>query len=57
MEDYKKEAEAFKKGYEELCKKHEMQIASYPTFRYSQESQDFRVQIVTEIIKTKALDK
>lgn len=55
MED-KNKAEAFKKEYEELVKKHGMMIVSYPSFRFSQETGDYRIQVVNEIIE-RPLDK
>lgn len=56
MEEKQKKAEAFKKEYEELVKKHGMMIVSYPSFRFSQETGDYRIQVVNEIIE-RPLDK
>lgn len=57
MED-KNKAEAFKKEYEALVEKHGMMIVSYPSFRFSQETGDYRIQVINEIIeKPKPLTK
>ena len=46
-----KQLEQFQKEYIELCKKYGLAHSCEPVWRLSQETNDFRLQIITKIVK------
>ena len=50
LNEVQAKAAAFKKEYEELVEKHGMMIVSYPGFKFSQDTGDYRIQVINEII-------
>ena len=49
--DDKQKAEEFVSAYNELCKKYKLQIVTNPAFRYSAETNDWRVVLQTSLGK------